>query len=237
ISAPAGITATEKRAVTNAAIEAGAKNAYVVREPLLAALGAGITINSSYGNMLINMGGGTSEVAVISLGGIVCWSSLRTAGNKFDLAIIDYVKKKYSVSIGEQTAEAAKIAIGTAIPVKEKNEFRIRGRDLISGLPKDLTINSNEIAEALNPLLVDIAASVQGVFNETPPELVADIMEKGVILSGGSAGLGNIDEFFKRLLGVPAYVAEDAILCVAKGSGIILEHLDIYKRTLLQKAK
>ena len=237
ISAPAGITATEKRAVTNAAIEAGAKNAYVVREPLLAALGAGITINSSYGNMLINMGGGTSEVAVISLGGIVCWSSLRTAGNKFDLAIIDYVKKKYSVSIGEQTAEAAKIAIGTAIPVKEKNEFRIRGRDLISGLPKDLTINSNEIAEALNPLLVDIAASVQGVFNETPPELVADVMEKGVILSGGSAGLGNIDEFFKRLLGVPAYVAEDAILCVAKGSGIILEHLDIYKRTLLQKAK
>lgn len=237
ISAPAGITATEKRAVTNAAIEAGAKNAYVVREPLLAALGAGITINSSYGNMLINMGGGTSEVAVISLGGIVCWSSLRTAGNKLDLAIIDYVKKKYSVSIGEQTAEAAKIAIGTAIPVKEKNEFRIRGRDLISGLPKDLTINSNEIAEALNPLLVDIAASVQGVFNETPPELVADIMEKGVILSGGSAGLGNIDEFFKRLLGVPAYVAEDAILCVAKGSGIILEHLDIYKRTLLQKAK
>src|SRR3989344_1283932 len=237
ISAPAGITATEKRAVTNAAIEAGAKNAYVVREPLLAALGAGITINSSYGNMLINMGGGTSEVAVISLGGIVCWSSLRTAGNKFDLAIIDYVKKKYSVSIGEQTAEAAKIAIGTAIPVKEKNEFRIRGRDLISGLPKDLTINSNEIAEALNPLLVDIAASVQGVFNETPPELVADIMEKGVILSGGSAGLGNINKFFKRLFGVPAYVAEDAILCVAKGSGIILEHLDIYKRTLIQKAK
>ncbi len=237
ISAPAGITATEKRAVTNAAIEAGAKNAYVVREPLLAALGAGITINSSSGNMLINMGGGTSEVAVISLGSIVCWSSLRTAGNKFDLAIIDYVKKKYSISIGEQTAEAAKIAIGTAIPVKEKNEFRIRGRDLISGLPKDLTINSNEIAEALNPLLIDIAASVQGVFNETPPELVADVMEKGVILSGGSAGLGNIDEFFKRLLGVPAYVAEDAILCVAKGSGIILEHLDIYKRTLLQKAK
>ncbi|MBI2010958.1 MAG: rod shape-determining protein [Candidatus Colwellbacteria bacterium] len=236
ISAPAGVTATEKRAVTNAALEAGAKNAYVVREPLLAALGAGITINSSSGNMLINMGGGTSEVAVISLGGIVCWSSLRTAGNKFDLAIIDYVKKKYSVSIGEQTAEAAKIAIGTAIPVKEKNEFRIRGRDLITGLPKDLTINSNEIAEALNPLLVDIAASVQGVFNETPPELVADVMEKGVILSGGSAGLGNIDEFFKRLLGVPAYVAEDAILCVAKGSGIILEHLDIYKRTLLSKS-
>ncbi len=235
ISAPAGITTTEKRAVINAALEAGAKNAYIVREPLLAALGAGITINSSSGNMIVNIGGGTSEVAVISLGGIVCWSSLRTAGNHFDAAIIDYVKKKYSVSIGEQTAEAAKIAIGTAIPSKTKTEFQIRGRDLISGLPKDLTINSNEVAEALNPLLMDIATSIQGVFNETPPELVADVMEKGIILSGGSAGLNNIDEFFKRLLGVPAYVAEESILCVAKGSGIILEHLDVYKRTLLSK--
>lgn len=235
ISAPAGITTTEKRAIINAALEAGAKNAYIVREPLLAALGAGITINSSSGNMIVNIGGGTSEVAVISLGGIVCWSSLRTAGNHFDAAIIDYVKKKYSVTIGEQTAEAAKIAIGTAIPTKAKTDFQIRGRDLISGLPKDLTINSNEIAEALNPLLVDIATSIQGVFNETPPELVADVMEKGIILSGGSAGLRNIDEFFKRLLGVPAYIAEESILCVAKGSGIILEHLDIYKRTLLSK--
>ncbi len=235
ISAPAGITTTEKRAVINAALEAGAKNAYIVREPLLAALGAGITINSSSGNMIVNIGGGTSEVAVISLGGIVCWSSLRTAGNHFDAAIIDYVKKKYSVSIGEQTAEAAKIAIGTAIPTKTKIEFQIRGRDLISGLPKDLTISSNEIAEALNPFLMDIASSIQSVFNETPPELVADVMEKGIILSGGSAGLRNISEFFKRLLGVPAYVAEESILCVAKGSGIILEHLDIYKRTLLSK--
>ena len=185
--------------------------------------------------MIVNIGGGTSEVAVISLGGIVCWSSLRVAGNHFDSAIIDYVKKKYSVSIGEQTAEAAKIAIGTAVPTKAKVEFQIRGRDLISGLPKDLTINSNEIAEALNPHLMDIAASIQSVFNETPPELVADVMEKGIILSGGSAGLRNISEFFKRLLGVPAYVAEESILCVAKGSGIILEHLDIYKRTLLSK--
>lgn len=235
ISTPAGVTMTERRAVTNAALEAGAKNAYVVREPLLAALGAGITINSSSGNMIVNMGGGTSEVAVISLGGIVAWSSIRVAGNKFDQAIIDYVKKKYMLSIGEQTAEAAKIAIGGAMPLKEKREFQIRGRDLISGLPKDLTLNSNEIADALNPLLMDIAASVQSVFNETPPELVADVMEKGIILSGGSAGLRDIDAFFKRLLGVPTYVAEESILCVAKGSGIILEHLDVYKRTLLQK--
>lgn len=235
ISAPAGVTMTEKRAVVNAALEAGAKNAYIVREPLLAALGAGITINSSSGNMIINMGGGTSEVAVISLGGIVSWSSLRVAGNKFDSAIIDYVKKKYSIYIGEQTAEATKIAIGAAIPEKVKREFKVRGRDLISGLPKDILLTSNEISEAINPLLMDIASSAQGVFNETPPELVADVMEKGMILTGGTAGLRNIDEFFKRFLGVEAYVAEDSILCVAKGSGIILEHLDVYKRTLLQK--
>ena len=235
ISVPAGITATERRAVENAAVEAGAKRAYLVREPLLAALGAGITINSSSGNMIVNIGGGTSEVAVMSLGGIVVFSSLRIAGNKFDQSIIEYVKKNYSVSIGEQTAEAAKIAIGSAVPLKSKLEFRLRGRDLVSGLPKDLTINSNEIAEAINPLLIDIAGSIQAVFNETPPELVADVMEKGIILSGGSAGLKNIDEFFKRLLGVPAYVAEDAIFCVAKGTGIVLDHVDIYKRTLLSK--
>ncbi len=235
ISVPAGITATERRAVENAAVEAGAKRAYLVREPLLAALGAGITINSSSGNMIVNIGGGTAEVAVMSLGGIVAFSSLRVAGNKMDQSIIEYVKKTYSVSIGEQTAEAAKIAIGSAVPLKSKLEFQLRGRDLVSGLPKDLVINSNEIAEAINPLLMDIASSIQSVFNETPPELVADVMEKGIILSGGSAGLRNIDEFFKRLLGVPAYVAEEAILCVAKGTGIVLDHVDIYKRTLLAK--
>ncbi|MEX2054320.1 MAG: rod shape-determining protein [Candidatus Colwellbacteria bacterium] len=235
ISVPAGITATERRAVENAAVEAGAKRAYLVREPLLAALGAGITINSSSGNMIVNIGGGTAEVAVMSLGGIVAFSSLRVAGNKMDESIIEYVKKTYSVSIGEQTSEAAKIAIGSAVPLKSKLEFQLRGRDLVSGLPKDLIITSNEIAQAINPLLMDIASSIQSVFNETPPELVADVMEKGIILSGGSAGLRNIDEFFKRLLGVPAYVAEDAILCVAKGTGIVLDHLDIYKRTLLSK--
>jgi len=235
ISVPAGITPTERRAVLNAARESGAKNAYIVREPLLAALGAGIAINSSSGNMIINIGGGTSEVAVISLGGIVCWSSLRVAGNKFDSAIMSYVKKKYAVGIGEQTAEAIKIGAGSALPIKNKIEFQFRGRDLISGLPKDLVVNSNELAEALNPHLMEIAASISAVFNETPPELVADVMEKGVIISGGSAGLRNIDEFFKRLLGVEMYVAEDPILCVAKGTGVILEHLDVYKRTLLNK--
>ncbi len=235
ISVPAGITPTERRAVLNAARESGAKNAYIVREPLLAALGAGIAINSSSGNMIINIGGGTSEVAVISLGGIVCWSSLRVAGNKFDSAIMNYVKKKYTVGIGEQTAEAIKIGASSALPIKNKIEFQFRGRDLISGLPKDLVVNSNELVEALNPHLMEIAASISAVFNETPPELVADVMEKGVIISGGSARLRNIDEFFKRFLGVEMYVAEDPILCVAKGTGVILEHLDVYKRTLLNK--
>lgn len=235
ISVPAGITQTERRAVMNAAREAGAGNAFIVREPILAALGAGIPINARSGNMIVNIGGGTSEQAVIALGNIVSWNSLRTAGNKFDQAIMDFVKKKYSLAIGEQTAERVKIEIGSAMPMKDKMEARIRGRDLVTGLPKDVTLNSNEIAEALNPYLVDIAASVQQVFNETPPELVADIMEKGIILSGGSAQLHHMPDFLERYLGVQAYVAEDPLFCVAKGTGLILNHLDTYKRTLLNK--
>ena len=235
ISVPAGITPTERRAVMNAAREAGPKEVFVVREPILAALGAGIPINSHTGNMIINIGGGTAEVAVVSLGGIVSWESLRVAGNKFDRAIMEYVKRKYSLSIGEQMAETVKIAIGSALPTKDKLEFELRGLDLISGLPKDLVINSNEIAEALSPFLNDIATAIQNVFNITPPELVADIMDKGIILSGGGALLRNIDEFFERILGVPAYAAEEPLFCVARGTGLILNHLDIYKRTLLSK--
>jgi len=235
ISAPAGISTTERRAVINAATEAGAKNVFIVKEPILAALGAGIPINSHSGNMIINIGGGTAEVAVISLGSIVSWSSLKVAGNKFDKAIMDLIKKKYSLSIGEQTAEAVKIKVGAALPSREKLEMETRGRDMISGLPKDIIINSNEVAEALNTHLMDIAAAAQSVFNQTPPELVADIMEKGIIVSGGGANIRYIDEFFKRMLGVETYIAENPIFCVAKGSGIILNHLDVYKRTLLEK--
>ena len=235
LSVPAGISPNEKRAVVNAAREAGAKEAYIVKEPILAALGAGIPINSFSGNMIINIGGGTSEVAVVALGAIVSWSSLRVAGNKFDQAIMEYIKRKYSLIIGEQTAEAVKIDIGSALPTKEKKEYQLRGRDQVSGLPRDLVINSNEIAEALNPHLLDIAASVQGVFNNTPPELVADIMEKGLILSGGGAHISYLDEFFKRMTGVQSYVAEEPLFCVAKGTGLILNHLEVYKRTLLNK--
>lgn len=235
ISVPAGITQTERRAVQNAAKEAGAKEAFIVREPVLAALGAGIPINARSGHMIVNIGGGTAEVAVIALGNIVSWTSVRTAGNKFDRAIGDYVKKKYGLAIGEQTAELAKIEIGSALQTKHKAETPIRGRDLATGLPRDIELTSNAVAEALAPLLLDIAESVKNVFNVTPPELVADIMEKGVILSGGSAQLNNLPEFFERYLGVPAYVAEDPLFCVAKGTGIILDHLDTYKRTLLNR--
>jgi rod shape-determining protein MreB len=235
ISVPAGITPTERRAVINAAMEAGAKNVFVVREPVLAALGAGIPINARSGHMVVNMGGGTSEVAVIALGSIVSWASLRVAGNKFDQALTDYVKKKYVLAIGEQTAEVVKIEIGSAMTTKDKMEYELRGRSLVSGLPKDIVLNSNEVAEALNPYLIEITASVQNVFNSTPPELVADIMGKGIILTGGSAQLHNMPEFFERSLGVPAYVAEDPLFCVAKGTGLILDHLNTYKQTLLNK--
>lgn len=235
ISIPAGITSTEFRAVMNAAKEGGAKEVYLVKEPILASLGAGIPIHSSEGNMIVNIGGGTTEVAVISLGGIVKWSSLRVAGNRFDQSISDYIKKKYGLAIGEAMAESIKINIGSALPNRNKLEMKIRGRDLPSGLPRDLVVNSNEVAEAINPHLVDIMNSVRSVFNVTPPELAADIMEKGIILSGGSAQLRDLEDFFKRSLGVTAYVAEDPFFCVAKGTAIILNHLEVYKRTLLNK--
>lgn len=235
ISVPAGITQTERRAVVNAAREAGAKEAFVVKEPILAALGAGVPINAHSGNMIINIGGGTSEVAIVSLGGIVSWASVRIAGNKCDQAIMDYIKKKYGIAIGEQTAENVKIEIGSALPMKSKLEFHLRGRDLVSGLPKNLLVNSNEVAESLNSHLIDIAAAVQKVFNETPPELVADVMEKGILLSGGGSQLRHLGEFFERMLGVQTYLAEDPLFCVAKGTGLILNHIDIYKRTLLNK--
>src|SRR3989344_2323406 len=233
ISVPAGITSTEERAVTNAAKEAGAKEVFLVKEPLLASLGAGIPIHSSEGNMIVNIGGGTTEVAVISLGGIVAWSSLRIAGNRFDQAITEYTRKKYGLAIGESTAENIKITAGSALPNKTKADVKVRGRDLMTGLPKNIIINSNEVAEAINPFLVEIVNSIQSVFNVTPPELAADIMENGMILSGGSSQLRYLDEFIKRSLGVEAFVAEDPFFCVAKGTAIVLSHIDVYKRTLL----
>jgi rod shape-determining protein MreB len=232
ISVPVGITSTERRAVIGAAREAGAKEAYVAREPILAALGAGVPINSAGGNMIVNIGGGTTEVAVISLGGIVSWSSVRVAGNKMDAAIADYVKRKYNLAIGERTAEEVKIKIGSALPIKNKAEMEIRGLDLTEGLPKNIVINSNEIAEAISSTLKDIVQAVKTVLSETPPELAADIMERGMIISGGGALLNNISNLITKMTGVPSYVAEEPLYCVAKGTGVILDNLELYKKSI-----
>jgi len=232
ISVPVGVTSTERRAVIDAAREAGAKEAYVAREPILAALGAGVPINSPAGNMIVNVGGGTTEIAVISLGGIVSWASVRIAGNKMDEAISDYIKRKYNLAIGERTAEEIKIQIGTAIPLKQKEELEIRGLDLTEGLPKNILISANEIAEAITPPLKDIIQGIKAVLAETPPELAADIMERGILLTGGGSMLRNINELITKVTGVPSFVADEAIFCVAKGTGVILDNLELYKKSI-----
>jgi len=232
ISVPVGITSTERRAVIGAARQAGAKEAYVAREPILAALGTGIPINSAGGNMVVNIGGGTTEVAVISLGGIVAWSSVRVAGNKMDQAIADYIKRKYNLAIGERTAEEIKIKIGSALSTKNKNELEIRGLDLTEGLPKNIVINSNEIAEAIDSPLKEIIQAIKSVLSETPPELAADIMERGMIVAGGGALLNNINELITKMTGVPSYTADEPLYSVAKGTGVILDNLDLYKKSI-----
>lgn len=237
VSAPAGSTSTERKAVIDAAREAGAKNAYVVKEPILAALGAGIPINSPAGNMIVNIGGGTTEVAIISLGGIVAWASVRVAGDRQDQAIIEYMKKKYNLAIGEQTAEEIKKTIGTALPEKEKREMEVRGRDLLEGLPNTIAIASGEVAEALSAPLKEIVQAVKSVLRETPPELVADVIDRGMIVSGGGAMLRNIDELLMQATGTPAYIAEDPITCVARGTGIVLDNLEIYKRAVMSHSR
>ncbi len=232
ISVPVGITSTERRAVIGAARQAGAKEAYVAREPVLAALGTGVPINSAGGNMIVNIGGGTTEVAVISLGGIVAWSSVRVAGNKMDQSIADYIKRKYNLAIGERTAEGIKIKIGSAMSKKSKNELEIRGLDLTEGLPKNIVINSNEIAEAIESPLKEIIQAIKSVLSETPPELAADIMERGMIVAGGGALLNNINELITKITGVPSYTADEPLYSVAKGTGVILDNLDLYKKSI-----
>ncbi len=237
ISVPAGITSTEKRAVIEAATLAGARQAFVAKEPILAAIGAGIPINSCSGHMIVDIGGGTSEVAVISLGGIVTANSVRVAGDKMDEAISDFIRKKYNLAVGDQTAEEIKIKIGTALPEKEKKYLEIRGRDLVSGLPRNIKISSQEVCEAISGPLNDIVQVIKAVLRDTPPELAADIMDKGMVVSGGGALLKNIDKLISQKTGVPCFVAEDPLLCVAKGTGIVLESLDLYKRSIMSKKK
>ena len=235
IGVPAGITSTERRAVIEAGTAAGAKQVFLAKEPILAAIGAGIPINSCSGHMIVDIGGGTSEVAVISLGGIVTCHSLRTAGDKIDIGISDFIKKKHNLAIGEQTAEEIKIKIGTAISEKEEKFLEIRGRDLISGLPRNIKISSNEVAETIYDPLSEIIKVVKAVLRDTPPELSADIMDKGMVLSGGGALLRNIDELIAQSTGVPCFIAEDSLSCVAKGTGVVLENLEIYKKSIMSK--
>jgi rod shape-determining protein MreB len=235
ISVPAGITSTEKRAVIEAALSAGAKSAYVAKEPILAAIGAGIPINSCSGHMIINIGGGTSEIAVISLGGIVTATSARVAGDKIDLAIAEYIKKKYNLAIGTQMAEEIKIKVGTALPQKELKFLEIQGRDLILGLPRNIKISNNDVCEAVTDTLGEIMQAVKHVLSETPPELSADIMNKGIIMAGGGSLLPKLNELVAQSTGVPCFVAEEPLFCVVKGTGTVLEHLDDYKKVVMSK--
>ncbi|HUV81086.1 MAG TPA: rod shape-determining protein [Patescibacteria group bacterium] len=235
IGVPAGITSTEKRAVIEAALNAGAKQVFLAKEPILAAIGAGIPINSCSGNMIVDIGGGTSEIAVISLGGIVTCSSVRIGGDKMDAAIADHIKKKYNLAIGEQTAEEVKIKIGSALSEKENRFMEIKGRDLISGLPRTIKISSNEISEAIFDILGEIIKVIKAVLRDTPPELSADVIDKGMILSGGGALLRNIAGRISQETGVPCFLAEDPLLCVAKGTGVVLENLDTYKKSIMSK--
>lgn len=233
ISIPAGVTSTERRAVIDAAIKAGAKAAYVVKEPVLAAIGAGIPIHNAQGNMIVDIGGGTSEIAVISLGGVVASYSARVGGNKLDQAISDYIKRKHGLAIGERTAEEIKIQIGSAIALAKDEYVEVRGRDLTGGLPKTIKISSNEVTESIQDELREIINAIKKVLQETPPELSADIMDKGMVLSGGGALLRNMDQLITKTIGVPCYVADEPLFCVVKGTGIALENLEVYKRTIM----
>jgi rod shape-determining protein MreB len=235
IGVPAGITSTERRAVIEAALNAGAKQAYLAKEPILAAIGAGIPINSCSGNMIVDIGGGTAEIAVIALGGIVTCNSVRLGGDKMDMAISDYIKKKYNLAVGEQTAEEIKIKIGTALPEKEARIMEVKGRDLISGLPRTIKVSSNEVSEAIHDILEEIIHVIKIVLRETPPELSADIIDKGMTMSGGGAMIRNIAGLISQETGVPCFTAEDPLLCVAKGTGLVLENLDVYKKSIMSK--
>lgn len=235
VSVPAGVTSTERRAVVEAAIRAGARNAYVVKEPILAAIGAGIPIYESKGYMIVDIGGGTTDVAVISLGGIVASTSVKCAGTKIDAAIADYIKKTFNLAIGDKTAEEVKIKIGAAVMLEEELRVTIKGRDFIQGLPRSAQVSTNEIVKALDGELKQIIKAIKDVLQETPPELASDIMDYGIIMTGGSSQLRNLTDLVYRKTGVKATLAEDPLFCVVKGTGIALEHLDVYKKTVLTK--
>jgi len=237
VCAPAGVTSVEKRAILDATLSAGAKTAFLIDEPLAAAIGAKIPIANPSGNMIVDIGGGTTEAAVICLGGVVVHSSVRVGGNKIDEAIQNYVRKTHNLIIGERMAEEVKIKIGSATKLKpsESAKIEVRGRDAFSGLPRTIEISSDEVTEAISDITQKIVNAVKGVLEQIPPELASDIIDKGIVMSGGTSLLKNLDRLLTDALGVPAALAEDPLLCVALGTGMALENLDLYKRSVSKR--
>jgi rod shape-determining protein MreB len=235
ISVPAGVTSTERRAVIEAAIKAGAKSAYVIKEPILAAIGAGIPIYEAKGHMIADIGGGTTDVAVISLGGIVASTSVKCAGNRIDESIADYIKKNFNLAIGDKMAEDIKINIGSALPLEEELSMDIKGRDLVTGLPRSIEVRTNEIVKAISKDLREMIKAIKDVLQETPPELAADIIDNGIIMTGGTSSLRNFPELVLSKVGVKAVLAKEPLYCVAQGTGVALEYLGTYKKTIIAK--
>ncbi len=230
VCVPSGITAVEKRAVEDSAIEAGAKDAQTIEEPMAAAIGAGLPVGEPTGSMVVDIGGGTTEVAIISLGGIVTSRSIRVAGDEMDEAIVQYIKRTYNLMIGERTAEDLKLSIGTAMPTEEDERMDIRGRDLVTGLPRTFTVSAGEICEALGDTVGLIVDAVKVTLEKSPPELAADIMDRGIVLTGGGALLRNLDKLLSQETGMPVVVAENPLDCVAIGTGKALDNYDVYRR-------
>ncbi|MCA9308030.1 MAG: rod shape-determining protein [Patescibacteria group bacterium] len=232
LSVPAGATSVESRAVLDAVYAAGAKNAYLMPEPLAAAIGTGLPIAEPSGNMVVNIGGGTSEIAIVSLYGIVAHGSVKIAGNNLDESIIQYVKREYNLIIGDMTAERVKIRIGSAFPVDNDMSLEVKGRDSITGFPRTITLTTNEVVKCIRSNLNQIALGIKDVLEKTPPELSSDIIDKGIVLCGGTALLKNLDKYLTDYVGVPVHVADDPLQCVVKGLGIALENLNLFKKSL-----
>jgi len=235
VCVPAGCTQVERRAALDATLSAGASHAYLIDEPLAAAIGAQIPVSAPSGHMIVDIGGGSTEAAVISLGGVVTHKSARVAGNKIDEAIQNYLKKKHNLIIGDQTAEDIKLKIGSAVPTSKTEKLDISGRDLVFGLPRTVIFTSDEVTEAIKPILMQIIGAVKGVLEDTPPELAADIIDKGIIMSGGTSLLRGFDKLMTEETGVPAHVADEPLLCVVRGTGLVLENIELWKRSVTTK--
>ncbi|MGB9812540.1 MAG: rod shape-determining protein [Thermovenabulum sp.] len=233
VGIPSGVTEVEKRAVIDATLQAGAREAYLIEEPMAAAIGAGLEVHEPTGNMVVDIGGGTTEVAIISLGGIVTSRSIRIGGDEMDEAIVNYIKKEYNLMIGERTAEDIKIKIGSAYPKPEEESLEVKGRDLITGLPKTITVTSKEIREALKEPVNSIIEAIKVTLEKTPPELAADIMDRGIVMTGGGSLLYGLDKLVNEETGMPVHVAENPLDCVALGTGKVLEEIDLLKRVLV----